>query len=130
MKYFTLALVITIGAIANLQSAYADQKNAPSATGKRNQAEGLVTKPATINSRWNNPVDQSNNSTQTADSVVILREQGCKKINPLDYINNPDAFFQPQCQSANNQTPQSSEPVEYLKVPRLDSGLSVTVTKF
>lgn len=130
MKYFTLALVITIGAIANIQSAYADQKNVPLATGKRSQAEALVTKPATINSKWNNPVDQSNNSTQTADSVVILREQGCKKINPLDYINNPDAFFQPQCQSTNNQSPQSSEPVEYLKVPRLDSGLSVTVTKF
>lgn len=130
MKYFTVALVITIGVLANIQSAYANQEKVHSETGKRNQAEALMTEPATINSKWNHAVEQSNNSTQTAGSVVILREQGCKKMNPLDYINNPDAFFQPQCQSTNNQTPQNSEPVEYLKVPRLDSGLSVTVTKF
>ncbi|MBD2384581.1 hypothetical protein [Cylindrospermum sp. FACHB-282] len=130
MKYFPIALVVAISALAINQSAYANQQKVPSAKGKPNQAAALMTEPATINNKWNHVIEQTNNSTQPADSVVVLREQGCKKLTPLDYINNPDAFFQQQCESKNNQTPQSSEPVEYLKVPRLDSGLSVTVTKF
>ena len=56
-----------------------------------------------------------------------MQEQGCQKINPLEFINNPGAFFK-QCQEPTKT--QSSEPIEYLKVPKLDSGISVTVTKF
>ncbi|MHC5597791.1 MAG: hypothetical protein ACYTXC_17945 [Nostoc sp.] len=79
------------------------------------------------NTTWSNFIGQTNNSKHTAESISLVREQGCQNINPLEFIKNPDAFFK-QCQKPTNT--QSSEPVEYLKVPKLDSGISVTVTKF
>jgi hypothetical protein len=126
MKSFPLAFMI---AIAICQSANANQQRVPAAKAIPNQAATLITEPATINNKWNYTIDQTNNLTQPANSVVVLPQQGCKKLTPLDYINNPEAFFQP-CESANNPTPQGFEPVEYLKVPRLDSGIKVNVTKF
>ncbi|MBW4644253.1 MAG: hypothetical protein KME23_14925 [Goleter apudmare HA4340-LM2] len=131
MKLFPVSLLIVISAIAMTQSAYANQENLVNTLDESNQAVNLLTEPATINSNWNQAINQTNNSQQTVGSTLLLREQGCKKLNPLDLINNPSAFFE-QCQASNNdQILQSSEPVEYLKVPRLDSGLlNLTVTKF
>lgn len=121
MKSFSVGLFVVISAIALSQSAYANQEEVP--TTIDNQAAVLITAPATINRNWDN-------SKPTTDPVVVLREQGCKKINPLDLLKNPAAFFE-QCQSpTNNQTPQSSDPVDYLKVPKLDSGVNLTVTQF
>jgi sortase (surface protein transpeptidase) len=53
-------------------------------------------------------------------------------MNPLEFINNPESFFKQCQQPTNTQTSQSTDPIEYLKVPELDSGtgISVTVTKF
>ncbi|AUB41485.1 hypothetical protein COO91_07533 [Nostoc flagelliforme CCNUN1] len=99
-------------------------------TGDYNQAGVLLTEPATINTTWSNFTGQTNNPKETAESILLVQEQGCQKINPLEFINNPGAFFK-QCQKpTNTQTSQSTEPIEYLKVPKLDSGISVTVTKF
>jgi hypothetical protein len=121
MKSFSVGLCVVISAIAMSQSAYANQEDVPTITG--NESSVLMTEPATINGNWNS-------SKQTTEPFVVLREQGCKKINPLDLIKNPAMFFE-QCQSpANNQTPQSSEPVDYLKVPKLDSGVNLRVTEF
>ena len=73
---------------------------------------------------------KTNNSQENPHSIVVVREQECKKINPLDLIKDPSAIFK-QCPiSTNKRTSENTEPVEYLKVPRLDSGLSVTVTQF
>ncbi|MFN6483399.1 MULTISPECIES: hypothetical protein [unclassified Nostoc] len=127
MKSSFIILVVVISALALTKSANANQENVPTAIGDRNQAEVLLTEPATINTTWSNFIGQTNNPKQTAESISLVQEQGCQKINPLEYINNPSAFFK-QCQEPIKT--QSSEPIEYLKVPKLDSGISVTVTKF
>ncbi|WP_375514787.1 hypothetical protein [uncultured Nostoc sp.] len=130
MKLSSITLVVVISALALPQSAYANQENVPITTGDYNQAGVLLTEPATIDNTWSNFTGQSNNPKQTAESILLVQEEGCQKINPLDLINNPGAFFK-QCQKpTNTQTSQSTEPIEYLKVPKLDSGISVTVTKF
>ncbi|MEH1912206.1 hypothetical protein [Nostoc sp.] len=128
MKSSSITLVVVISALALPQSAYANPENVPMTTADRNQQAGvLLTEPATINTTWSNFIGQTNNSKHTAESISLVRERGCQNINPLEFIKNPDAFFK-QCQKPTNT--QSSEPIEYLKVPKLDSGISVTVTKF
>ncbi|MEH2362874.1 hypothetical protein [Nostoc sp.] len=136
MKSSSITLVVVISALALPQSAYANPENVPMTTADapkerfhdRNQQAGvLLTQPATINTTWSNFIGQTNNSKHTAESISLVRERGCQNINPLEFIKNPDAFFK-QCQKPTNT--QSSEPIEYLKVPKLDSGISVTVTKF
>ena len=138
MKSSSIILVIVISTLALPHRADANQENVPMTTGDalnepfhdRNQAEVLLTQPATINTTWNNFIGQTNNPKKTAESVLLVREKECPKINPLELIKNPEAFFK-QCQNpTNTQSSQSSEPIEYLKVPKLDSGISVTVTKF
>ncbi len=130
MKSSSITLVIVITALALPQSTYANQENVPMTTGDRNQARVLLTEPATINTTWSNLTGETNNPKQTAESISLVQERGCQKINPLEFINNPDAFFK-QCQKpTNTETSQSTEPIEYLKVPKLDSGISVTVTQF
>ncbi|WP_016950769.1 hypothetical protein [Anabaena sp. PCC 7108] len=130
MKFSFLTLTIVIGTIAIPNPGIAitpraDASPQPLSTIKneRNQAADLVTEPATIKSKWNNITNSSVNSS------LRVSDPECKKINPLKYINNPETFFQ-SCPSVNESIGQNVEPVEYLKVPRLDSGLSVTVTNF
>ncbi|MBN3943670.1 MAG: hypothetical protein V7L21_32720 [Nostoc sp.] len=127
MKSSSMILAVVISALTLSQSAYANQENVPITIGDRNQAGVLLTEPATINARWSNFIEQTNNPKQTAESISLMQERGCQKINPLEFINNPSAFFK-QCQEPTKT--QSTEPIEYLKVPKLDSGISVTVTKF
>ncbi|MBD2563026.1 hypothetical protein ACEYW6_21975 [Nostoc sp. UIC 10607] len=127
MKSSSITLVFVISALALPQSAYANEENVPI---DRNQAEVLLTEPATINATWSNFIGETNNPKQTAESISLVQDRGCQKINPLEFINNPEAFFK-QCQKpTNTQSSQSTEPIEYLKVPKLDSGISVTVTQF
>lgn len=130
MKLSSITLVFVISTLALPQSVDANQENVPMITGDYNQARVLLTEPATINTTWSNFTGQTNNPKETAELILLVQEQGCQKINPLEFINNPGAFFK-QCQKpTNTQTSQSTEPIEYLKVPKLDSGISVTVTKF
>ncbi|MDZ7969697.1 MAG: hypothetical protein RM368_32940 [Nostoc sp. DedSLP03] len=127
MKFSSIILAIVISALTLSQNAYANQENVPIKIGDRDRAGVLFTEPATINTTWSNFIGQTNNSKQTAESISLMQERGCSKINPLEFINNPSAFFK-QCQEPTKT--QSTEPIEYLKVPKLDSGISVTVTKF
>ena len=130
MKLSSITLVLVISVLALPRSVYANQENVPIIRGDDNQAGVLLTEPATINTTWSNFTGQTNNPKQTTEPISLVQDGGCKKINPLEFINNPDAFFK-QCQKpTNTQTSQSTEPIEYLKVPKLDSGISVTVTKF
>ncbi|OYD99635.1 hypothetical protein CDG77_00380 [Nostoc sp. 'Peltigera membranacea cyanobiont' 213] len=138
MKSSFISLVVVIGVLVLPQSVYANQDNVPIATGDalkqqfpaRNQAGALLTEPATITTTWSNFTGQTNNPKQTAESISLVQERGCQKINPLEFINNPGAFFK-ECQKPTNiPSSQSTEPIEYFKVPKLDSGISVTVTKF
>lgn len=138
MRGCFISLVVVISALALPQSVYANQENLPIPTGDaqkksfhyRNQARVLLTEPATITTTWSNFRGQTNNPKQTAESISLVHEQGCKTINPLEFINNPGAFFKECEKPTNTQSPQGTEPIEYLKVPKLDSGISVTVTKF
>ncbi|MDJ0736597.1 MAG: hypothetical protein QNJ47_21450 [Nostocaceae cyanobacterium] len=97
-----------------------------------NQADVLVTEPITINSNWNSAINQPNNPQSESKSIPLVREQGCKKVDPLDLIKDPGLIFQECKQTINEQAYQYDRQSEYyLKVPPLDSGLvNVTVTKF
>jgi len=135
MKSSFIVLVVVISALAVIQTASANQENVPITTSDalnepfrdRNQAEVLLTEPATITTTWSNFIGQTNNPKQAAESISAVQDQGCQNFNPLEFINNPGAFFK-QCQKPTNT--QSTEPIEYLKVPKLDSGISITVTEF
>ncbi|RCJ41490.1 hypothetical protein A6769_00835 [Nostoc punctiforme NIES-2108] len=127
MKSSYIILAVVISALTLSQRADANQENVPITIGDRDQAGVLLTEPATINATWSNFIGQTNNPKQTAESISLMQERGCQKINPLEFINNPSAFFQ-QCQEPTKT--HSTEPIEYLKVPKLDSGIRVTVTKF
>ncbi|MEH1837398.1 MAG: hypothetical protein V7L20_01200 [Nostoc sp.] len=130
MKLSSITLVLVISVLALPRSVYANQENISMIRGDDNQAGVLLTEPATINTTWSNFTGQTNNPKHTTEPISLVQEGGCKKINPLEFINNPAALFK-QCQKpTNTQTSQSTEPIEYLKVPKLDSGISVTVTKF
>ncbi|MEA5554358.1 hypothetical protein VB713_25830 [Anabaena cylindrica UHCC 0172] len=132
MKLYLLTLAISISAasftasIAITPSAYANPKQTSAITAQRNQSANLVTEAATITSKWNNIVSDQ---TRSNDGSLRVSDPECKKINPLEYINNPETFFKP-CSAPNDPNRQSYEPIEYLKVPKLDSGLSVTITNF
>ncbi|TAF02569.1 MAG: hypothetical protein EAZ77_18640 [Nostocales cyanobacterium] len=115
MKLSFFTLVIVISSITA----------APSADAQPNQAADLVTEAATITSKWN----LVGGSNDHQDSSLRVSDPECKKINPLEYLNNPESFFQP-CYGTDDTNRQNYEPIEYLKVPKLDSGLSVTVTNF
>ncbi|QIR39931.1 hypothetical protein HCG51_26630 [Tolypothrix sp. PCC 7910] len=145
MKYFLLIFLVLMGAIAGTKNAYAQQQNlmptmieprnftVESMTDVPNQAVNLITEAATINNKWENVIIQPTNNFIPSNNRRISRieEQGCQKVNPLDFLKDPAAAFEKCQQPNNNPTPtNSSEPIEYLKVPKLDSGLSVTVTQF
>jgi hypothetical protein len=131
MKYPLLSFLAVISAIAFVHPAYANEENLPPMITRLDQAAVLVTEPATINGGTNNALDRTNNLKQIADGIGSARAGECPKINPLDFINDPAAILKPCQQQTNNQNPQlNTEPIEYFKVPRLDSGISVTVTKF
>ncbi|RCJ39215.1 hypothetical protein A6770_12300 [Nostoc minutum NIES-26] len=131
MKYPLLALFVVISAIALPHPADASEEEVPPVITYGAQAAALVTKPITINNGAGNTLDRTSNLRQIAGSIASARQGECKKITPRDLINDPSAIFK-QCQKpTNNQISQSNaEPIEYFKVPRLDSGISVTVTKF
>lgn len=130
MKYFYISLVCVVSAIAFSQTAYANPKTRQQIISQHHKAAVLLTQPVTINSQWNNPINQTNHLQDTASSLAVVQETGCKNFNPLEYLENPDAIVKKCQESANQQIPQRTEPVDYLKVPRLDSGLRLTVTKF
>ena len=93
MKLSSITLVVVISILALPQRIYANQENVPMIKGDYNQAEVLLTEPATINTTWSNFTGQTNNPKETAESILLVQEQGCQKINPLELINNPGAFF-------------------------------------
>ncbi|MBK1990361.1 hypothetical protein A0J48_023030 [Sphaerospermopsis aphanizomenoides BCCUSP55] len=132
MKLSLLTLAIVMGAICGISvitttisTANANPKPTSAIQGQHNQSANLITEAATLTNKWNTVIDTTNNT----DANLSIRDPECKKINPLEYINNPETFFQP-CAAENNLDIHSYEPIEYLKVPRLDSGVSVTVTNF
>ncbi|MFN6559786.1 MAG: hypothetical protein RMY28_008255 [Nostoc sp. ChiSLP01] len=130
MKSFSIPLVLVLSALAIPQSAYGNEENVPNATGDRNEAQALLTQPATINTKWRNFSGQTLNLRPTSQSISGVQDQECAKINPLEILNNPESFFKECPQLTNARRNQNYEPVEYFKVPKLDSGIKLTVTQF
>jgi Tfp pilus assembly protein PilE len=120
----TMMGILHVVAITTLSLPSAHAQPNAEVRSKANQAANLVTEAATITNKWN--LDQNN--TAGNDSSLRVTDPECKTINPLEYLNNPETFFQ-SC-PANNLNYQNYEPIEYLKVPGLDSSLNVTVTNF
>ncbi len=130
IKSFFIPLALVMSALALPQSAYGNEDNVPNATGNRNQAQTLLTQPATINTKWRNFSGQTINLRPTSQSISAVQDQECRKINPLEILNNPESFFKECPQQTDAQRNQNYEPVEYFKVPKLDSGIKLTVTQF
>ncbi|MBD2343881.1 hypothetical protein [Anabaena subtropica] len=119
---------VPLEAIAPLQSSDVNQENWQESILERHEAAALTTEPATINSEWNNVAGTPQNLKDS--SISLEQKKGCESFSPLDLLSNPDAIFKECVNPADNRTPQSVEPVEYFKVPGLDSGVKINVTKF
>ncbi|BAY22826.1 hypothetical protein NIES2100_25900 [Calothrix sp. NIES-2100] len=130
MKSAPLALAVVIGALTITQSAYANQKNVPIATNQNNQARVLATKPVTLLGKWGYSLNQNNSFPATANTIALEQNKECKKLNPFEIIKNPNILFTPCQQPTTKTTAQLAEPIEYFKVPPLDSGIKVTVSNF
>ncbi len=129
MKFLSLSLIVTIAALSVTPSAYANPVVMRSVKQSGNQAASLVTQPATISGKWSDRTNQTNYlQLNTNSTISVLRDQGCVT-NPLELIQNPALIFQ-QCQKQTNNPIPYTEQNEYFKVPKLDSGINVTVTKF
>ena len=89
---------------------------------EHDQSAELITQPITIDSYWYQ-MPQVN-----PELYFSISKPECKKINPLDYIKNPESFLK-LCPS-NNSNRKPYEPVEYLKVPPLDSGIKIKLGAF
>ncbi|MER3493757.1 MAG: hypothetical protein C4323_16430 [Mastigocladus sp. ERB_26_2] len=129
MKCLLLNLAVLIGTLSLIPSAYANQVNTP-VTNRSNRAGFLVTKPVTINNKWSNVSNRNNRLQTTANSITVVRQQGCTKIDPLELLQNPGLVIK-ECEERKNQTPEYLQPIEYFKTPKqINSGINVTVTKF
>ncbi|HLO84155.1 MAG TPA: hypothetical protein VK203_03950 [Nostocaceae cyanobacterium] len=129
MKYSLLVLAVFLGFFTYTQNAEAKPqllgrgKTTPTQT---NQAATLTTQSATIDNSWNSKIEQ-NNSNSPAETISLNRNPACEKKGILEYIENPESLLQ-ECPEADK--PIKNEPPEEFKPPRLESGVSVTVTQF
>jgi hypothetical protein len=135
MKYLRLALLFTIGTITlpySANPANADQVKPLSATTTQdyNQAAILTTEAATIGNRWGYGIKKTNNINQSANSISIIREDSCRKLDPGELLKDPGSFFRECPIVEKNQTPQLGEKIQYFQVPRLDSGIQLQLTQF
>ena len=132
MKCLVVTLAVVVGAIALTHPVQAQQADLAPLSVERLDAATLITEPVTINSSANHASDRVNALKQIANSIGRVREEkGCKSIKPLEILNDPEAAIK-ECEKRTNDRPSqgNGEPVDYLKTPRLDSGVRLTVTQF
>jgi hypothetical protein len=132
MKCPRIILAVVVGAIALIRPVHAQQADISPLTIERHEASTLITEPITINSSAANASDRAHTLRQIANSIGRVREEkGCKNIKPLEILNDPEAAIK-ECEKPSNSQPaqRNGEPVDYLKTPRLDSGVRLTVTQF
>lgn len=118
MKITIASLIIAISQIILVNHVNAEDK------GKglmiNSQAGKLITQPVSINGQWS-ILPQINRN------LTIKIGHKPQKINIMDYISNPELLFQDNQDQQDNYQHPSYEPVEYLKVPKLDSGITIKV---
>ncbi|MGH7998591.1 MAG: hypothetical protein ACREPR_03955 [Brasilonema sp.] len=136
MRRLLTGLFLIISASTLAHPAFANEENISPPITNHGRAAALVTQPATINNGTVSITEQTNNLRKVSDSIRVVREPKCQKINPVELIKSPANTLK-QCleetknqASQINQTSQPTEAFEYFKVPKLDSGINVTVTKF
>lgn len=123
MKSLLLALTLVFGVCTFSQNADAKPQDTASSS---NQAATLTTEAATIYNNWNTTTEENNNTP--SGTIALERDLACEKKGVLEYIENPEALFK-DC-SAAQQRNRLNALEEELKPPKLESGLSVTVTNF
>ncbi|HEY9800405.1 MAG TPA: hypothetical protein V6D25_08605 [Leptolyngbyaceae cyanobacterium] len=133
MKTFFILVLAGVAAISYVPlKAIAQEgtspKNLQEATIERHEAAALTTQPATINGQWNSVTSQPQNLQ--GNSIPLEQKKGCESLSPFDILNNPNAILKECVNPTDNRSPQNVEPIEYFKVPGLDSGVKVNVTKF
>lgn len=127
-----LITLAVVGAIALVRPVHAQQAEIDPLTIERHEAATLIIEPITINNSAINASDRASTLRQIANSIGrVSEEKGCKNIKPLDILNDPEAAIK-ECEKPSNSQPaqRNGEPVDYLKTPRLDSGVRLTVTQF
>ena len=130
MKHSLIVLVIAIGTLAIDKRAHANQENvSPFINDARNSANVLTTEPLTIKNQWANSNNQPNNIQQTTKPILTVRDSECKKINPLQIVENPSLFFR-ECPQPNKANTPYTRPIEYLRVPKLNGGIKLPVSQF
>lgn len=135
MSYPIILLGAALCAIAVSHPALANEENISPALPEQNRAAVLVTQPASI-SNGINLTNRTNHLKKVSESIGVVSEQACKKISPLELIKDPRSSFK-QCLEDRkkqadqiNQTSEPTEKFEFFKIPALESGINVTVTKF
>jgi hypothetical protein len=123
MKLPVLILTFLLCDFLCHKSANAEPQPVANIKVEQNQVADLMTEPVTINSYWHHAPKLN------TESYFTISNPECKKINPLDYIKNPESFFK-SCPDANNSNRRTYEPVDYLKVPALDSGIKIKLGDF
>lgn len=133
MKRFFILILAGVGAISYFPlKAIAQDGTSPNnlqeITIERHEAEALTTQPATINGQWNSVTSQPQNLQ--GNSIPLEQKKGCESLSPFDILNNPNAMFKECVTPTDNRSLHNVEPIEYFKVPGLDSGVKLNVTKF
>ncbi|BAY39695.1 hypothetical protein NIES2111_40720 [Nostoc sp. NIES-2111] len=133
MKPFFILVVAGVAAISYfpLEAIAQDRTspvNLPETIIERHEAAALATEPVTINSRWNSVTGQPQNLQ--GNSIPLEQKKGCESLSPFDVLSNPEAMFKECVNPSDNRSAERVETVEYLKVPGLESGVKVNVTKF
>ncbi|MEC4814059.1 MAG: hypothetical protein SAK29_12415 [Scytonema sp. PMC 1069.18] len=132
MKCLLKALIVFMGAIALVPPASANEENLAPIVTDPGQASALVTQPLTINSGARNSSNRTENLRQVADSIRLVREGGCKKLDPFELLKDPGPKLK-QClqeKPTQDEIPKPDDQIQYFKVPRLDSGVRIQLTQF
>ncbi|GAA6622403.1 hypothetical protein [Scytonema sp. NUACC26] len=129
MKCSLPALLAIVSAIAIAYPAYANEENVSTHT-TLGQASLLMVKPASIENQIGNT--RINNRKPPSTSIRLVREKKCQDIDPLDFLKDPAANLKlcSKIEQPENEESKPAEAANYYKVPPLESGILVPLSKF
>jgi hypothetical protein len=129
MKCSLPALLAIVSAIAIVHPAYANEESV-STLKTPGQASLLMVKPVSIENQIGNT--RINNRKAPSTSFRLVREKKCKDIDPLDFLKDPAANLKlcSKIKQPENEESKPAEAANYYKVPPLESGIRVPLSKF
>ncbi len=130
MKCSLPALLVIMSAIAMAHPVYANEENVSTPTTNPGQASLLIVKPASIENQIGNT--RINNRGSFSSSIGLVREKKCKDIAPLDFLKDPAANLKlcSKLEQPQNEESKPAEAANYYKVPPLESGIRLPLSKF